>query len=367
LGLVAYYPFNGNANDASSHNNDGVATNCQLATDRFGHPSSSYSFDGVDSQIIASDQPYLNFSSPSNFTLSVWATRSASQEYSFILGKDAGNRAPPSTKWILILGRYHDPATPTLTFHYIDGNDVLHWIGASNIVDDSDLWHHYVVSRSESLFSIYQDGKLLETETDSGTVPSSNPAPLSIGSAEGGGWHAGLIDEVRIYNRSLSSNEVAELYSLEADIPVITSQPQPRLVTEGGPVSFSVGAMAQNPLSFQWQREGVSLPNATNDTLLIPNAKLPQAGFYTVAISNGFSGTLSTPAALSVMSSGSFSSNQFGFSLSGPLGVNLTIESSTNLIDWQTIFTDILGSVPIQFLDPASSTNARGFYRVRTD
>lgn len=367
VGLLAYYPFNGNANDATAHNNNGIPTNCQTAGDRFGHPASAYSFNGVDSLITAPDQPYLNLSSPSNFTISVWATRSASQTSSFILGKDAGNRAPPSTKWILILGRYHDPTTPTLTFHYIDENNALHWIGASSIVDDSDVWHQYVVSRSGALYSIYQDGNLIETDSDSGTVPSSNPAPLTIGNAEGAGWHAGLIDDIRIYNRGLSSNEVAQLYALEADVPVITSQPQPRIVTEGAPVTFNVAATAQNPLSFQWQKDSIPIPNATNDTLLLPNVKLSESGFYSVAISNGFAGMLSTPAALSVMSPVSFLSNQFGFTFNGPAGVTVTVESSTNLIDWQPVFTNTVSSFPILFLDPGSTTNALGFYRVQTD
>ncbi len=370
LGLVAYYPFSGNANDATANTNNGVISNCQMASDRLGHPASAYLFNGSNSVITASDQGYLNLSSPSDFTISVWATRPASQLSSFVLGKDAGNARSPATKWILILGRYHNPTVPTLTFHYIDDGGSLHWIGGSSIIDDSDVWHHYAVSRSGTVFSIFQDGTLIETESDNGALSSSNPAALTIGSAEGGGWHSGLIDDVRIYNRALSSNEVEQLYAFEADLPAIANQPQGRIVTQGSTVSFSVAATSQNPLSYQWSKDGVPLSAATNTTLLITNVQPSQAGLYTVAISNTLTGVVSAPAALAVMSSSGasaprFTSNQFGFGISGAAGTSFVVESSTNLSNWRPITTNTFGSGLFQFLDPASSTNRSGFYRTR--
>ena len=50
-GLVAHYPFNGNANDASTNSNDGTVNGATLTTDRFGNANSAYSFDGVDDDI----------------------------------------------------------------------------------------------------------------------------------------------------------------------------------------------------------------------------------------------------------------------------------------------------------------------------
>ena len=41
-GLVAYYPFNGNANDASGNENDAVPSNVVITNDRFGTPNSAY-------------------------------------------------------------------------------------------------------------------------------------------------------------------------------------------------------------------------------------------------------------------------------------------------------------------------------------
>ena len=46
-GLVAYYPFNGNANDESGNGHDGVVNGAKLSNDRFGNKESSYIFDGI--------------------------------------------------------------------------------------------------------------------------------------------------------------------------------------------------------------------------------------------------------------------------------------------------------------------------------
>jgi hypothetical protein len=50
-GLVAYYSFDGNANDQSGNGHDGSVNGATLTTDRFGTPNSAYSFDGIDDYI----------------------------------------------------------------------------------------------------------------------------------------------------------------------------------------------------------------------------------------------------------------------------------------------------------------------------
>ena len=59
-GLVAFYPFNRNANDESGTGNHGVVHGATLATDRFGSASSAYDFNGTTSYIQIQDSPSLN-------------------------------------------------------------------------------------------------------------------------------------------------------------------------------------------------------------------------------------------------------------------------------------------------------------------
>jgi hypothetical protein len=49
-GLVAHYPFNGNANDESGNGNHGTVHGAKLTQDRFGNPNSAYYFDGIDDE-----------------------------------------------------------------------------------------------------------------------------------------------------------------------------------------------------------------------------------------------------------------------------------------------------------------------------
>ena len=69
-GLAAYYPFNGNANDASGNSNNGVVTAAVLTTDRFGNPGSAYYFDGSSAFIQVANSFSLN--PTSQITLTAW-------------------------------------------------------------------------------------------------------------------------------------------------------------------------------------------------------------------------------------------------------------------------------------------------------
>jgi hypothetical protein len=87
-----------------------------------------------------------------------------------------------------------------------------------------------------------------------------------------------------------------------------------------------------------------------------------------VAISNGFTGVVSAPAALAVMSSSGagapgFTGNQFGFGINGPAASTFVVEASTNLQTWLPLSTNTFGVGLFQFVDPASVTNPIRFYR----
>src|SRR5215510_11024289 len=71
-GLVAYYPFNGNANDASSNGFDCTPHGAVLTSDRFHRADSAYSFNGVDAYIECSNDPRLGVHVGVDMTVSGW-------------------------------------------------------------------------------------------------------------------------------------------------------------------------------------------------------------------------------------------------------------------------------------------------------
>ena len=67
--LVAWYPFNGNANDESGNGNNGSVNGATLTTDKDGNEDSAYSFDGMANEIIISHSDEMN---SDEMTISVW-------------------------------------------------------------------------------------------------------------------------------------------------------------------------------------------------------------------------------------------------------------------------------------------------------
>jgi hypothetical protein len=70
-GLVAYYPFNGNANDETGNSHNGTVNDATLTTDKNGNTNSAYSFDGVNDYINISNIDLANKS----FSISFWLKR----------------------------------------------------------------------------------------------------------------------------------------------------------------------------------------------------------------------------------------------------------------------------------------------------
>jgi hypothetical protein len=128
-----------------------------------------------------------------------------------------------------------------------------------------------------------------------------------VGYAAGSNY-GGLIDELSLYNRALSSNEIAAIYNAGSAgkcftpmAPAITTQPTNQTVLTGGTATFSVTASGTAPLSYQWQFYGTNIVNATNTTLILNNVQLNQTGNYSVTVSNIVGSTNSANAALTVV------------------------------------------------------------------
>ena len=73
-GLVAYYPFNGNAKDSSGNGNNGSVNGATLTTDRFGNCNSAYLFDGVSNYISLPTSKLINLNT---YSYSLWVMPTA--------------------------------------------------------------------------------------------------------------------------------------------------------------------------------------------------------------------------------------------------------------------------------------------------
>lgn len=199
----------------------------------------------------------------------------------------------------------------------------------------------------------------------------------NISGATNSSYTRGSVQEADEGNYSvLVSNGAGGISSANASLivnapPVITEQPQPETVTPGEIVIFTVVATGTTPLAYQWKFNGVNIPGATTDAYSLTNAQFADAGDYSVLVTNIAGSVLSSPASLIIhipapptFSSVAVSSNQIEITLSGETGGNYSIQSSTNLIDWEDVRNVILTNGAFQFTDPITDEQPQRFYRV---
>ncbi|OAD24035.1 LamG domain protein jellyroll fold domain protein, partial [Candidatus Thiomargarita nelsonii] len=208
-GLVAYYPFDGNAQDASGNGNHGTVNGATLTEDRFGNPESAYSFNGINNYIDLGNVIATNV-----FSFSVWFTTNSSKRNQTILG----NYRPCSyvdTGFILInYGREIESGGPRLQ---LNKNAALDY--SEDIADNR--WHHVVGVFGNNSFYFYVDGILRGSETGSYNQTSINTKVGAADAISGGcgvtgeSYFNGKIDDIRIYNRVLSKSEIQQLYKMD--------------------------------------------------------------------------------------------------------------------------------------------------------
>ena len=212
-GLVAYYPFNGNANDASGNGNNGTVNGARLTTDRFGNSNKAYSFNGTTDQIIIPDNNSLDITT--NLTITAWVnpkdvTGDRKILSKFQVGENAYQIAIQDSKF---------------NFQLIQPNST-NWArcdSKSMINNNNFIFIAAVYDSSVSKFKVYINGVLDNISDFTGPINSSN-APLVIGNFSGGNqYFNGIIDDIRIYNRSLSYDEITQLYNSEKPAPDISS------------------------------------------------------------------------------------------------------------------------------------------------
>lgn len=170
-GLVAYWPFNGNANDSSIYNNNGVVTGATLTVDRFGNPNKAYSFNGSSDFITVPDNAVMF---ADTLTLSWWYRVPNYTGIRVVIG------------WVYGGNRYQQ---------FFDGQSFSYFNGYSNsccyfnpisILYGTNVWQHIVVTYEKidptlAITRLFVNGILVQTDSHSMPITYQPGYDLFIG------------------------------------------------------------------------------------------------------------------------------------------------------------------------------------------
>ena len=126
-----------------------------------------------------------------------------------------------------------------------------------------------------------------------------------IGSDSGGATRIfnGNIDEVAVFNYSLSQDQLTTLFSTgTADFfpPAITVQPTSKTLYNGTTAYYSGAAFGSPTIRYQWLFNGATIPGATSALLGVPNVGPANVGGYSMVASNAYGAVTSSVATLTL-------------------------------------------------------------------
>lgn len=249
-GLYGWWPFSGNANDQSSFANNGINNGATLTEDRFGNSESAYMFDGTDFIITTEDFPLLG---------------SASRSINFWYKETSLTPDGTALSW--------GNNTPGTRF---DCGVSSSWIsaGASNSAiyyghnESPENWNMYTIILQETInpivenIQIYQNGVLLSNVL--GTYNSDTPinteiTPLLFGrndnnSAIGQSYLIGILDDVGIWNRAISTEEIIALFQAQNCTSNTSISAPLEAIQINSSISF-IGNTSESNATYIWQSD----------------------------------------------------------------------------------------------------------------
>lgn len=221
-GLIAYYPFNGNATDESFNNNDGSVIGASLASDRWGQLNKAFHFNGLSDYVNIADKDTLDMST-NNFSISFWlnttqhsASSSIFQTSGVVLYKGAWWNEMGYCLYVrgVEYGSIGGHICAELAGGQFGYGTVIEQPDSQIIPINDGYWHNivFLVDRNDQA-KIYVDGNLYISKSivlETGSF--SNTLPLTLGGMESNDRRFnGFLDEVRIYTRLLTLDEIQAL------------------------------------------------------------------------------------------------------------------------------------------------------------
>lgn len=224
-GLVAYYPFNGNAKDISGNANDGIVHGATLTFDRCGNLNSAFKFYEL-SFIFVPNFISKNIETDNRLSITAWINVNEysgdSLPFYFPIVCKGNNNVFKGWEFII---HSHDgeDTNPGLQFFNANGND--YYSEGCNPYPSLDSWYFIGITYdfSLSMIQFFINNKKICEKTYSKIIQKNLDDSLYIGYSPLGWteYSHGIIDDIRIYNRALTEQELLMLYNMPAKRAII--------------------------------------------------------------------------------------------------------------------------------------------------
>ena len=309
-GLVGWWPFNGNANDESGNANNGTVNGATLTSDRNGNANSAYSFDGVSNYIKC-----LHAGPTGNptITASFWLKANPTLVAGHIIGYGSNGGSGQNFRVYMCNGCFGGSCSDAISFDTYDNAYSVTTIN-NNIWDFYTVVYDSTLGNNTSIVKIYKNGISLVTVCSSVNISATNITsfiPITFGRYHGTvetGFYKGAIDDIGIWNRALTQQEITALYN-GCQLSV-SNQPTNQAININNTAQFIVGSSDTNA-TYQWQTNlGVGFQNLNNagqysgtakDTLMVSNVSMSNNNQqFRCIINNGSCTDTSNIAVLSV-------------------------------------------------------------------
>jgi hypothetical protein len=243
-GLIGFWPFNGNALDQSGNGHDGTVSGAILTADRFGNSASAYSLDGVSNFIQFANPSTINLGT-SDFTISIWIylpTNSGASDHVF--GKSGADSWVSGNKEIYL--NNNQPGFNSCAQGMVYLSTQLTLMAWHNLV--------YVYNASLVQINIYLDNVVYDLPLNfypAPLNPDNNTDVLYAGRTGEGDFFNGKIDDIRIYNRILTQQEITAIFYEECDLSIQITPTDYRLASNDN-AQFDASS-SESTASYHWQ------------------------------------------------------------------------------------------------------------------
>lgn len=354
-GLIGNWTFSGNPNDLSGNNLHGSVNGAILTTDRFGNQQKAYSFNGTNSSIDIPLSSLYNFSTTDSFTISLWVKTGSLTTCQSLVVKGGTNNV-----WdfgLYITGSSCPAPQQPFYTRVMFGKEASPLIYSSTAIDTN--WHHVAGVYKNFNWTLYLDTVLQGIYNNIPILTNTNQISFGKKGMANNDYFTGSLDDIRIYNSALSSNELKGLYS--------ESNPNKQAQL------YINGAIYLQSNAILYADDTISLGSnavVTNNGIIQSTKKINTNGYPIFTLNNGYIQTPIQSGLLSVFDIGTNSNNKIqilhntGSNVVFKLGVNDNV-----YVNPQTKTTSITANAvnktwQVQPLTNANNVTASLFWNV---